>query len=62
MSMAETGTRQEEALHGLGLRVGLLPTLRDVDLIGDARAVAAAHPESAFAAALDQVEAELCGR
>jgi rSAM/selenodomain-associated transferase 1 len=62
MSVAETGARQEEALRGLGLRVGLLPTLRDVDLIGDARAVAAAAPDGSFAAALDEVEAELCVR
>ncbi len=62
MSVAETGARQAEALHRLGLRVGLLPTLRDVDLIGDARAVAAAAPEGSFAAALDEVEAELCVR
>jgi hypothetical protein len=60
MSIAETGARQEEALRGLGLRVGLLPTLRDVDLIDDARAVAAMAPDGSFAAALDEVESELC--
>ncbi len=60
MSVAETGARQEAALHGLGLRVGLLPTLRDVDLIADARAVAVGAPGGSFAAALDEVEAELC--
>jgi uncharacterized protein len=60
MSVAETGARQEEALHRLGLRVDLLPTLRDVDLIGDARAVAAMSPAGHFAQALDEVEAELC--
>ena len=59
MSVAETGARQEEALRGLGLRVGLLPTLRDVDLIDDARAVAAMAPSGAFAAAVDAVESEL---
>jgi hypothetical protein len=62
MSVAETGVRQEEVLRGLGLRVGLLPTLRDVDLIGDARAVAAMAPASGFAHALDEVESELCVR
>jgi uncharacterized protein len=62
MSVAETGLRQEEALDRLGLRVALLPTLRDIDLIEDARAVAAGFPEGRFAAALDQVEAELCVR
>jgi rSAM/selenodomain-associated transferase 1 len=60
MSVGETGARQEEALRGLGLRVGVLPTLRDVDLIGDARAVAALAPGGAFAHALDEVESELC--
>jgi uncharacterized protein len=62
MSVAETGARQEAALHRLGLRVGLLPTLRDVDLIADARAVAMASPDGGFARTLDQVEAELCVR
>jgi uncharacterized protein len=60
MSTAEAGARQEEALHALGLRVRLLPTLRDVDLIGDARAVAAMAPAGGFARAVDELEAELC--
>jgi len=60
MSVAETGARQEAALRALGLRLGLLPTLRDVDLIGDARAVAAMTPGGGFARALDEVESELC--
>ena len=60
MSVAETGVRQEEALRRLGLRVGLLPTLRDVDLIDDARAVAAMAPRGEFASTLDAVESELC--
>jgi glycosyltransferase A (GT-A) superfamily protein (DUF2064 family) len=60
MSVAETGARQEAALRRLGLRVGLLPTLRDVDLIGDARAVAAMAPDGGFARAVDEVESELC--
>ena len=60
MSIAETGVRQEEALRRLGLRVGLLPTLRDVDLIGDARAVAAMAPAGGFARAVEEVESELC--
>jgi hypothetical protein len=62
MSVAETGARQEAALLTLGLRLGLLPTLRDVDLIGDARAVAAMAPGGGFARALDEVESELCVR
>ena len=60
MSVADTGERQEAALRRLGLRVELLPTLRDVDLIEDARAVAAAAPDGRFAQALDEVEDELC--
>ncbi len=60
MSVAETGVRQEAALHALGLRVRLLPTLRDVDRIGDARAVAAMAPAGGFARALEEVESELC--
>jgi uncharacterized protein len=60
MSVAETGVRQEDALRRLGLRVDLLPTLRDVDRIGDARAVAAMAPSGGFARALDEVESELC--
>ncbi|HEX4307771.1 MAG TPA: TIGR04282 family arsenosugar biosynthesis glycosyltransferase [Solirubrobacterales bacterium] len=62
MSVADTGARQEAALRGLGLRVGLLPTLRDVDLIGDARAVAAMAPAGNFARTVEQVEEELCVR
>lgn len=60
MSVAETGVRQEEALRRLGLRIGLLPTLRDIDRIADARAVAAMAPAGAFARALGEVESELC--
>jgi hypothetical protein len=60
MSQIETGARQEDALRALGLRVGGLPRLRDVDLIEDARAVAAAAPGGGFARTLATVEAELC--
>jgi len=60
MSVDDTGARQEAALRRLGLRVDLLPTLRDVDRIEDARAVAAASPDGRFARTLDEVEAELC--
>ena len=41
MSTARTGRAQRERLRRLGLRVALLPALRDVDRIADARAVAA---------------------
>jgi rSAM/selenodomain-associated transferase 1 len=52
MSSTETCTAQVRRLRGLGLRVGALPALRDVDTIDDARAVARIAPDSAFAAAL----------
>src|SRR2546427_100221 len=41
MSTEDTGARTLEALRGRGLRIGLLPELRDVDTADDAHAVAA---------------------
>jgi glycosyltransferase A (GT-A) superfamily protein (DUF2064 family) len=58
MSTPDTGTAQLARLRGHGLRVRLLPALRDVDTVADARAVAADAPGTAFArtlAALDRV-------
>jgi rSAM/selenodomain-associated transferase 1 len=52
MSTAYTGRAQHARLRRLGLRVALLPTLRDVDRIADARAVAALAPAGRFARAL----------
>jgi rSAM/selenodomain-associated transferase 1 len=52
MSTAETGARTVAALASRGLRVALLPALRDVDTIADAYAVARLAPRSRFAAAL----------
>jgi uncharacterized protein len=52
MSTAATGARQLARLAALGLETVLLPALRDVDTIADARAVARAVPGSRFAAAL----------
>lgn len=52
MSTARTGRAQHERLRRLGLRVPLLPALRDVDRIADARAVAAMVPTGRFARAL----------
>jgi rSAM/selenodomain-associated transferase 1 len=52
MSTEQTGESQVDRLVELGLRVGLLKTLRDVDYFDDARAVAALKPEGEFAAAL----------
>ena len=52
MSTARTGRAQLSRLRALGLRVALLPALRDVDRIADARAVAALAPAGRFARAL----------
>jgi hypothetical protein len=52
MSTSHTGTAQLTRLRALGLDVGMLPQLRDVDRIDDAEAVAAQVPGSRFAAAL----------
>ena len=50
MSTRHTGSAQLARLRALGLRVRLLPTLRDVDEPADARAVALAAPGTLFAA------------
>jgi rSAM/selenodomain-associated transferase 1 len=52
MSTAHTGHAQLARLRMLGLRVTLLPALRDVDRIADARAVAKLAPTGRFARAL----------
>jgi uncharacterized protein len=52
MSSARTCRAQRSRLWHLGLRVGELPALRDVDRIADARAVAALAPRGRFARAL----------
>ena len=49
MSTARTGGDQLVRLERLGLRVGLLPMMRDVDDPEDAAAVAAAAPATRFA-------------
>ncbi|MBD8060065.1 DUF2064 domain-containing protein [Cellulomonas sp. JH27-2] len=51
MSTDGTCAAQLARLRDLGLRVGLLPRLRDVDEPDDARAVAALAPHTRFAAA-----------
>lgn len=48
MSRADTGALQLARLHAAGLRVGMLPTLTDVDTVEDARRVAALAPDTAF--------------
>ncbi|MFD6225333.1 DUF2064 domain-containing protein [Streptomyces sp. NPDC060232] len=50
MSVPETGAVQYERLRAAGLRIGLLPVLRDVDTAADAGEVAAAPPHGRFAA------------
>ncbi|MGH8975718.1 MAG: TIGR04282 family arsenosugar biosynthesis glycosyltransferase [Acidimicrobiia bacterium] len=52
MSTPHTGMAQLVRLAARGRRVQLLPRLRDVDRIDDARAVAALAPRSRFAARL----------
>jgi rSAM/selenodomain-associated transferase 1 len=50
MSVEQTATRQIDQLRALGLRVSLLPWLRDVDRYEDAVLVARAAPATRFAA------------
>lgn len=52
MSSPTTGAAQVAALERLGLRYRTLPTLRDVDTIADAVAVAEQAPHTRFARAL----------
>ncbi len=52
MSTPFTGAIQRRRLVALGLRVGTLPELRDVDRFDDALAVAADAPRSRFARAV----------
>jgi rSAM/selenodomain-associated transferase 1 len=56
MSVAHTGSRQRARLRAAGLRIGILPALRDVDRIEDARAVAAEVPHGRFARTLAATE------
>ncbi|HET6965587.1 MAG TPA: DUF2064 domain-containing protein [Acidimicrobiales bacterium] len=51
MSTSVTGVAQERRLRERGLRPGRLPTLRDVDDISDAEAVAELAPDTRFARA-----------
>jgi uncharacterized protein len=53
MSASDTGAVQRRRLAELDLRTTMLPPLRDVDTIDDARAVAAEAPGTQFAAAVD---------
>lgn len=55
MSEPVTGEAQLERLRGAGLRVRILPALRDVDTVSDAAAVARAAPGTRFARAWAEV-------
>lgn len=55
MSTADTGELTLAALRSAGLRVALLPPLRDVDRWADAMAVAALAPGTRFAAAVAEL-------
>jgi uncharacterized protein len=59
MSTPHTFVAQLERMHSLGLRVALLPALRDVDHYADALAVAREIPNSKFGAAVARLEHEL---
>jgi uncharacterized protein len=52
MSTEHTGCRQRDRIASMGLQCGQLPSLRDVDDMSDALAVAAAAPHSRFAATI----------
>lgn len=62
MSATDTGAHQRERLVALGLTPTLLPELRDVDEIADARAVARAAPDGHFAATLASIDALTAAR
>jgi len=57
MSTERTGALTAAALRDLGLAVRSAPTLRDVDTVADAEAVAAVVPGSRFAAAWSRTAA-----
>ena len=59
MSRDDTGARTLARLRAAGLSVGLLPTLRDVDYLDDARLVAQLAPRTTFASTLAAFERDL---
>ena len=59
MSEDNTGAVQRARLAILGLRTAILPPLRDIDTIEDARAVAREAPDGRLAAALAEIEPEV---
>jgi rSAM/selenodomain-associated transferase 1 len=62
MSSERTGAVQLARLRALGLQPAQLSVVRDVDVIADARAVAAQAPSSRFAAALAAIEPAIAAR
>jgi len=60
MSTDQTGEFQLRRLEELGLSVGMLPGLSDIDYFDDARRVATEWPDGHFAEAFREVEASLC--
>jgi len=58
MSEDNTGAVQRARLAILGLQTAVLPPLRDIDTIEDARAVAREAPDGRLAAALAEIEPE----
>jgi glycosyltransferase A (GT-A) superfamily protein (DUF2064 family) len=60
MSVAYTGRRQRARLRAAGRHVRMLPALRDVDRIEDARAVAAQVPGGRFARTLAAIDPPRC--
>jgi uncharacterized protein len=61
MSTARTGAIQREALHRHGFTVGQLRSMRDVDTMDDARAVAASAPGTRFAGAMRRLRQRQVG-
>lgn len=60
MSTSQTGKAQLLKLRACGHRTRLLPTLRDVDHIDDAIAVASSIPESRFARTFGHLDLAAC--
>jgi uncharacterized protein len=59
MSAGNTGAVQRARLAILAVRTVVLPPLRDIDTIQDARAVAREAPDGRFAAALARIDREV---
>ncbi|NYF11425.1 hypothetical protein HDC94_002581 [Leifsonia sp. AK011] len=59
MSRSDTGALQRERLVAAGLEIGLLPPLRDVDTVEDARAVAELAPDTSFARQFTELSSTL---